>query len=140
MEFLEIGLYALHVLSCIILIVVVLLHEAKGDSLAAVFGGGGMDSAFGVQFGKRISRFTIMAAVAFMAIGIGMGIWTNKGVAPETIESSKAPMGTPATPAGGGESQTPEGQAPAGQAPGAETPTPAPAGDAGNPQPAPENK
>ena len=132
MEFLGIGLYVLHVLSCIILIVVVLLHEAKGDSLAAVFGGGGMDSAFGVQFGKRISRFTIIAAVAFMAIGIGMGIWTNKGVAPETIETPSVPAGAPAAQTTGGET---------GETPATEGQTPAPAGDAGTPQPAiPENK
>jgi preprotein translocase subunit SecG len=137
-DFLEVALYVIHVLSCIILIVVVLLHEAKGDSLAAVFGGGGMDSAFGVQFGKRISRFTIAAAVAFMVIGIGLGIWTNKGIAPETIKSPQTSTQSGQTrsdkDAGADKSAAP--------APGTENPeqTPPPAGGDETPSPAPKNK
>ena len=78
MGFLTVFLYALHVIACIVLIVVVLLHESKGDSLSSVFGGGGADSAFGVQFGKKINRFTVGAAVVFMAMSVLLGILSNQ--------------------------------------------------------------
>ena len=58
-----------------------------------VGGGGGVDSAFGVQFGKKISRFTAGVAVVFMLLAIGLGIWANR---PEEIRSDDKPP-----PAGG---------------------------------------
>ena len=92
-------LYVLHILCCVILIVVVLMHESKGDSLASAFGGGGVDSAFGVQFGKKVSRFTVGAAVIFMALSIVLGIYDKRYSGASFMGSgggSKKPIAIPA--------------------------------------------
>lgn len=48
--------FALHVLICILLIVVVLLQQTRGAGMSSVFGGGGTDSLFG---GKGATPFFI---------------------------------------------------------------------------------
>ncbi len=116
MAFLSTFLYVLHILSCVILIVVVLLHESKGDSLAAVFGGGGADSAFGVQFGKKMSRFTAGAAAVFMILAIMLGIWANSDVQKKAFEDGMGSQQNSSTPGGSektgtqGGSETPTGK------------------------------
>lgn len=106
MAFLTVLLYVLHVIACIVLITVVLLHESKGDSLASVFGGGGADSAFGVQFGKKINRFTVGAAVVFMALAVFLGIVSNQVTTTADIGGQKPGFEQPEQP---GETPGPAG-------------------------------
>ncbi len=71
--------YAIHVLICVALVIVVLLQSGKGAGLASVFGtgggGGGGDSLFGSKgFGGVLAKATGVLAVAFMVSSITLSL------------------------------------------------------------------
>jgi len=111
----------IYVLVCLTLILVVLLRQGKGGSMASAFGGGGStQAAFGARSGATVlSRATTICAVLFIAGALLLGIMGQRGpgsvvggrAAPQTQQS---PTTSPAVPA-----QTP--------APAAPAPAPAPA-------------
>ena len=76
--------YALHVLICLFLIMVVLLQQGKGADLS-VFGGGGTMTAFGARGAATVlHKLTVGSFIAFiittMAIGILEGRRENASV------------------------------------------------------------
>jgi preprotein translocase subunit SecG len=74
--------YAIHVLICIALIVIVLLQTGKGVGLASVFGsgGGGSDTLFGSKgFGGVLAKATGVLAVAFMVSSISLSLFPRGG-------------------------------------------------------------
>ena len=107
------------VIDCLALILVVLLQQGKGGSMASAFGGGGStQAAFGARSGATVlSRATTVCAVLFIAGALLLGIMGQRG--PSSVIGGR---GIPQT-------QKPAVPAPARPAPG---PTPAPA-----PKPAP---
>jgi len=145
-------LYALHVLLCVFLILVVLLQQGKGADLS-VFGGGATMTAFGARSATTLlHRLTVGGFVGFVLTtmliaflkGQVEGVSVMQAVderpaatqpavpAPATGEPATAPV-----PAQGG-APVPAEAAPAGSAPAAPTsaPTSAPA-SAPAPAPAP---
>jgi preprotein translocase subunit SecG len=70
--------YAIHILICVALIVVVLLQTGKGVGLASVFGaggGGGADTLFGSKgFGGMLAKATGVLAVLFMVSSISLSL------------------------------------------------------------------
>jgi len=56
-----------HILSCVLLIVAVLLQSGKDAGLSGAFGMGGGQTIFGARAGDVLSKVTVVLAVVFMA-------------------------------------------------------------------------
>jgi preprotein translocase subunit SecG len=99
-----------YVLVSLTLILVVLLQQGKGGSMASAFGGGGSSqAAFGARSGATVlSRATTVCAILFIAGALLLGIMRQRGpgsviggrAAPQTQQSpTSVPAAPPATPA-----------------------------------------
>ncbi len=67
-------LYAIHVVVCIFLILVVLLQQGKGADLS-VFGGGSTQTAFGARSATTLlHKLTVTSFVLFIFTTLGIGI------------------------------------------------------------------
>jgi preprotein translocase subunit SecG len=98
----------IYVLVCLTLILVVLLQQGKGGSMASAFGGGGSSqAAFGARSGATVlSRATTVCAILFIAGALLLGIMRQRGpgsvlggrAAPQTQSPTPAPLVPPATP------------------------------------------
>ena len=145
----------IHVLTCLLLILVILLQSGKGGGVSAAFGGGA-----GAALGQRsaatvLGKVTAIAATVFMITSMVLAVYSTPGVRDRTIndvdgaatgaaagEEAKA-GGEEAAPGGeetkaGGDEANPEAATPApsepAPVPSAEidltpTPTPDPAED-----------
>lgn len=100
-----------YVLVCLTLVLVVLLQQGKGGSMASAFGGGGSSqAAFGARSGATVlSRATTICAVLFIVGALFLGIMRQRG--PGSVVGGRA---------------LPTQQAPAAPAAPAPAPTPAP--------------
>jgi preprotein translocase subunit SecG len=89
---------AVYVLVCLMLTLVILMQQGKGD-MAAAFGGGSSQSAFGARAGATVlSKATAVLAVLFMLGALALAIMGQRG--PGSIMSgTAAPRPTPAQPA-----------------------------------------
>jgi preprotein translocase subunit SecG len=106
--------YAIHVIVCLFLIMVVLLQQGKGADLS-VFGGGATQAAFGARgAASLLHKLTVWGFVAFIVttISIGFMISSDSGgsvlsdVPVETAPSAPAPSDPAAIPAGDTEPAT----------------------------------
>src|SRR5712671_7155722 len=99
---------ALYVLVCLVLLLVVLLQQGKGD-IAAAFGGGSSQSAFGARAGATVlSKATAVLAALFMLGAMALAIMGQRGPgsvvsgtsgpAPAAAPKPAAPATTPAKP------------------------------------------
>jgi preprotein translocase subunit SecG len=112
----------IYVLVCLTLILVVLLQQGKGGSMANAFGGGATQAAFGARSGATVlSRATTVCAVLFVIGALYLGIAGQRG--PSSVIGGRAPQSKPATPAAPAPTTKP---APTQSAP-VETPAPTPA-------------
>jgi len=107
-------IYALHILVCFFLIIVVLLQSGKSGDIAAAFGGMGSQTAFGPRgAATALSKATTWSAVLFMVTSITLSIFAVRrtstpassgsvlsGVKPSTTNSQPAaPAPQPSSPA-----------------------------------------
>lgn len=74
-------LVVIHVLTCLVMLTLVLLHSGKGGGLSDMFGGGMGSAAQGsTVVEKNLDRMTVVAAVIFtfttLALGLLMSIPT----------------------------------------------------------------
>ena len=99
------ALSTFYVLTCLIRLLVILLQQGKGD-MAAAFGGGSSQSAFGARAGATVlSKATAILSVLFMLGAMALSIMGRggsgsvvSGTAPAApISVPKAPVTTPAT-------------------------------------------
>src|SRR5688500_1207842 len=123
--YVAIGIY---VIVCLTLILVVLLQQGKGGSIANAFGGGASQAAFGARSGATVlSRATTVLAALFVVGAIVLGIMGQRGPGSVLGGRIQAPAPsattTPAPPPTEGTTPVPVAPAPAAPA----TPTPAPA-------------
>ena len=110
--YVAVGIY---VIVCLTLILVVLLQQGKGGSMANAFGGGATQAAFGARSGATVlSRATTVCAVLFVVGALVLGIVGQRG--PGSVIGGRAPAPPPAA-------TLPPNPAP----PAATTPAPAPA-------------
>ena len=120
-------LTAIYVLICVVLLMVILLQQGKGD-IGAMYGGGSSNSAFGARAGATVlSKATAILAVMFMLGAMALAIIGQRG--PGSVVSGAPAPPAPARPA------TPPASAPAPAGTTAPTPTtpataPAPAAPA----------
>lgn len=120
-------LYAIHVVVCLFLILVVLLQQGKGADLS-VFGGGTTQAAFGARGAATLlHKMTVGGFVAFILTTTGIGFLQSGGGQSSVMSTvgDEAPIVEEAAPT---EAPTP-----------AEVPTPAePTGDSQAVEEAPE--
>jgi preprotein translocase subunit SecG len=99
------ALSTFYVLTCLILLLVILLQQGKGD-MAAAFGGGSSQSAFGARAGATVlSKATAILSVLFMLGAMALSIMGRggsgsvvSGTAPAApIRVPAAPVTSPAT-------------------------------------------
>src|SRR5262245_51557170 len=119
--YVAVGIY---VIVCLTLILVVLLQQGKGGSMANAFGGGASQAAFGARSGATVlSRATTVCAVLFVIGALYLGIAGQRGgVGGGSVVGGRS-QSAPATPAPAKPAPTPAKPAPAP----APTPAPAPA-------------
>ena len=96
----------IYVLVCLMLLMVILLQQGKGD-MAAAFGGGSSQSAFGARTGATVlSKATAVLAALFMVGALALAIMGQRGPGsllsgaqgPKPAAPATAPGTPPATP------------------------------------------
>ena len=89
---------ALYVIVCTVLLLVILMQQGKGD-MAAAFGGGSSQSAFGARSGATVlSKATAILAVLFMLGALALAIMGQRGPG-SLMSGTSAPRPAPAAPA-----------------------------------------
>ena len=87
---------ALYVLVCLVMIGVILLQQGKGGDMAAAFGGGSSQAAFGARSGATVlTRATTVLAVLFLVGALALNILAQRG--PGSVVGGRAPQTAPAT-------------------------------------------
>ena len=106
-------LYAIHVLVCIFLILVVLLQQGKGADLS-VFGGGSTQTAFGARGATTLlHKLTVGSFLVFILTTLLIGlpqIRRGGGTVMEGVEAEAAAPATPAAPSPDGVPDKPQAQ------------------------------
>jgi preprotein translocase subunit SecG len=116
---------AAYVLVCVVLLLLILLQQGKGD-MAAAFGGGSSQSAFGARTGATVlSKATAVLAGLFMFGALGLAIIGQRGgrsvvsgtpapprPASAPLVPGPASMPAPAAPAAPASSSTPASSMP----------------------------
>ena len=75
----------LHIVVSLLLILVVLAQQGKGQDLASAFGGGGSSTAFGARgTATLLSKVTTLAAVVFMLTSLGLSYFRT-AISGETV-------------------------------------------------------
>ena len=78
--------YAVHILVCLFLIVVVLLQSGSAGDISAAFGGQGSQAAFGPRGAATgLSRATTVCAVLFMLTSVTLSINAIKHSGPKSV-------------------------------------------------------
>lgn len=86
----------LYVLVCFMMIGVILLQQGKGGDMAAAFGGGSSQAAFGARSGATVlTRATTVLAVLFLVGALTLNILAQRG--PGSVVGGRAPQGAPQT-------------------------------------------
>ena len=114
-----------HVLTCLILILVVLIQSGKGAEISASLGGSSQ-TVFGSSGGANFfTRLTHTLALVFMATSVGLTIYkarSQKSIF-EGAPAAQAAPAAPANPAAPVAPAAPAGATPATNAPAAAVPT-----------------
>ena len=88
-------LSTLYVLVCFVLLMVILLQQGKGD-MAAAFGGGSSNSAFGARTGATLlSKMTAGLAAVFMIGALTLAIVGQRGSSGSIMSGTPAPAPAP---------------------------------------------
>ena len=102
--YVTVGIY---VIVCLTLILVVLLQQGKGGSMANAFGGGASQAAFGARSGATVlSRATTVCAVLFIIGALYIGI-AGQGGPSSVIGGRTQQQSRPSTPAAPAPAQQP---------------------------------
>lgn len=72
-------LITLHVISCLVLIMVILLQAGKGGGISETFGGGGgLQQMLGTKASSFLTKATAASAVLFLATSLTLAIMSTK--------------------------------------------------------------
>ena len=81
----------IHIITCFILIIAVLLQSGKSADLAGAFGGIGSQTVFGPRgAGSILSKVTTICAILFMVTSMGLWIFSAKGTK-SVVKGEEAP-------------------------------------------------
>lgn len=85
-------LITIHIITCIVLIIAVLLQSGKSADLAGAFGGGGSQTVFGPRGAANLlSRVTTVCAVLFMTTSLGLWMISATGTR-SALSGEEAPV------------------------------------------------
>jgi preprotein translocase subunit SecG len=101
-------------LICLSLIGLILIQRGKGGGLAGIFGGGGMEQAFGTRAATLAQKATAVLAVLFLLLTIGLSLAQQKR---DTVAGPPAPPSEPVAPETSGASPSPAAPTPASPSP-----------------------
>ncbi|HTI41883.1 MAG TPA: preprotein translocase subunit SecG, partial [Vicinamibacterales bacterium] len=88
---------ALYILVCLAMMLVVYLQQGKGGDIAAAFGGGSSQAAFGARSGATVlSRATAICAILFIVFALTLGIIGRRG--PGSVVGGRTPLTQPSSP------------------------------------------
>ena len=107
----EIVLYLVHIVVCVVLIMVVLLQSGKAADLAGAFGGGGSQTALGSRGAATVlTKATTVCAILFMLTSLGLALYGSRrgGSVLEQV-----PVETPPAPPAAAAPTAPQPSAPA---------------------------
>jgi preprotein translocase subunit SecG len=91
-------LYALHILVCVFLILVVLLQQGKGADLS-VFGGGSTQTAFGARGAATLlHKLTVASFIVFIVTTMGIALMSGLGGASVIDDDVDEAVPAPAAP------------------------------------------
>ena len=93
MDILSIIITVLLVLTCLALIGLILIQRGKGGGLAGVFGGGGVEEAFGTHAATMAQKATTVLGILFLGLTVALCLLKSGRGSP--LGSSGA--GVPAT-------------------------------------------
>ena len=112
-----------YVLVCLILLLVILLHQGKGGDMASAFGGVSSQTAFGARGGATLlSKLTAVFAVLFMLSALVLALLGQRGPG-SILSGTQGPAPASSAP----RPTAPAGTPPAGTLPASAPPaTPAP--------------
>jgi preprotein translocase subunit SecG len=86
----------LFVLNCFVLALVILLQQGKGGDIAAAFGGGSSQAAFGARSGATVlTRATAVCGVLFVVGAVALGILGQRGPSGSVVGGASAPAPVP---------------------------------------------
>src|SRR3954463_6586350 len=89
----------IHVMTCVLLVLVVLIQSGKGAEISASFGGSSQ-TVFGSSGGANFfTRFTATAAAIFMMTSIGLTVMGSQNKKSLFEGAAPAPITRPAQPA-----------------------------------------
>jgi preprotein translocase subunit SecG len=89
---------ALYILACLAMMLVVYLQQGKGGDIAAAFGGGSSQAAFGARSGATVlSRATTVCAILFIVGALTLGIIGRRGPN-SSVLGGRTPLTQPSTP------------------------------------------
>ena len=84
------------VVVCLALLGIILIQRGKGGGLAAAFGGGGVEQAFGTRAATMAQKATVILAVLFLTLSVVLGrIYQARHVVPstrDTFDSGELPL------------------------------------------------
>jgi len=104
-------LTAFYVFICLALLLVILLQQGKGD-MAAAFGGGSSQSAFGARAGATVlSKATAVLAALFMICAMALAIIGQRGPG-SVVTGGAAPVAPKPAPTAPAKPATPPPQQP----------------------------
>lgn len=94
-------LTVIHVLTCAILVLVVLLQSGRAADLAGAFGGAGSQTAFGPRGAATfLSKATTVLAIIFMLTSLGLTIYSSRtGGTGSVLEKTEQPVQEQTVPA-----------------------------------------
>lgn len=81
---------AVHIITCVFLIIFVLLQAGKGADAGATFGGIGQ-TYFGSQSGNILTKITSVLAVIFMLTSIGLTILYHQKISKSVVSGFVSP-------------------------------------------------
>ena len=89
----------IHISSCVLLVMLILIQNPKEDGLSGVFGGGGSQTLLGTGSASFLTKVTTALGIIFMISSIAMTLVFSRG-APSVMEktSPDAPVEAPQIP------------------------------------------
>ncbi|MDY0005100.1 MAG: preprotein translocase subunit SecG, partial [Polyangia bacterium] len=83
----------IHILTCILLIIAVLLQAGKGGGMGAAFGGGASSSVFGGRGASTVvAKITWVLAITFMLSAISLAWHSSRSDSSALAKASKKPV------------------------------------------------
>ena len=79
------------VVVCLALLGIILIQRGKGGGLAAAFGGGGVEQAFGTRAATMAQKATIVLAFLFLVLSVVLGrLYQESHVVPSMRNASES--------------------------------------------------